>query len=738
MHLARKFAGSASVRVSHCRATVRANPGLDNAVHPKQRERGLGMPRIPVRVEPYSSPSKQHRHYKSKRDQVIRALGKAAYINGSQFALLLVSARGDVETFASDALQGRMDDWFVKSGIADEARSLAQRSTEAGPSTLHEAEELAEKAVSDNTSASRLPDDPFLDSWDIPKSDAPQTTDWSLLQQDTSLDDSHSLLEPSTVESINESPSLTQIPRMSTPVTECRSTPGPKRAPMQHVAANAHQPHCIIQLRDEAMRTAFMKLRFGQLQQVMCKMVAKEWIKVIEPKKQTRYPYNRGEEAKPPWWPASVRHKEPDHLMKPERHELLLAILRLSQMRIARLQLATAEIVAHMKPDKVSLLMDVYRVAREEEKLRDEGKNGDTPVQVGVCSVKGWDAIQGVVTVVDIVGSAGEVPVERPRATPRLNNPELLAAWSAGPLNNNLQSPVSRAMSQASPEPTSPMLRSSSLPCDARMQDKSMPPPATTTREVPSASAREIPGGYTRYPPELGRHFAQNIPNPMPVETSQSHTLPAAAIDSHLPSLVTPMVQSPMQAQTHTLMVPYTPGHADGVRAPMGNQPMKSTRSAPMPHTPDTWAMRPPLQQQIRLETGMTHAQLDARAWMQPMAYTNTSGTWIHDNSTSTRSGVPVGMSPAGEVRFSPSFDSSFSSNGPMTPGSLSHLSVALPAASHGGAHSLSTHEPIAQLASQTSVPMAPLGHSASTENPFAAKHGNALQFSNIPEWSRH
>ena len=81
------------------------------------------MPRIPIRIEPYSSPSKQHRHYKSKRDQVLRALGKAAYINGSQFALLLVSARGDVETYASEALQNRLDPWFVKSGIADEAVS---------------------------------------------------------------------------------------------------------------------------------------------------------------------------------------------------------------------------------------------------------------------------------------------------------------------------------------------------------------------------------------------------------------------------------------------------------------------------------------------------------------------------------------------------------------------------------------------------------------------------------------
>jgi hypothetical protein len=61
----------------------------------------------------------------------------------------------------------------------------------------------------------------------------------------------------------------------------------------------------------------FLETRFRQLQQSGCKVVAKAWIKVIEPKKQTRYPYNRGEESKPEWWPSDVRHKEPDHLMKP-------------------------------------------------------------------------------------------------------------------------------------------------------------------------------------------------------------------------------------------------------------------------------------------------------------------------------------------------------------------------------------------------------------------------------------
>jgi hypothetical protein len=68
--------------------------------------------------------------------------------------------------------------------------------------------------------------------------------------------------------------------------------------------------------------TIFLETRFRQLQQLCCKIVAKAWIKVIEPKKQTRYPYNRGEESKPEWWPDDVRHKEPDHLMKPGKSVL--------------------------------------------------------------------------------------------------------------------------------------------------------------------------------------------------------------------------------------------------------------------------------------------------------------------------------------------------------------------------------------------------------------------------------
>lgn len=65
-------------------------------------------------------------------------------------------------------------------------------------------------------------------------------------------------------------------------------------------------------------------------QQLNCRMVAKAFIKFVEPRKQVRHPYNGGkappgsapgtsgdpEKTKPEWWPPGVMHKEPDHLRK--------------------------------------------------------------------------------------------------------------------------------------------------------------------------------------------------------------------------------------------------------------------------------------------------------------------------------------------------------------------------------------------------------------------------------------
>ncbi|KAK9457256.1 hypothetical protein V1511DRAFT_159260 [Dipodascopsis uninucleata] len=124
-------------------------------------------------------------------------------------------------------------------------------------------------------------------------------------------------------------------------------------------------------LSDTSSVTSFLELKFRQLQQLVCKVVSKAWIKVIEPKKQTNHPYNKGDKFKPSWWPAQARHKEPDHLMKPERLILLMSMLRCDRVDVSQLRAATADYgVASIPSDKMELLEEIYYVAEMEERVR--------------------------------------------------------------------------------------------------------------------------------------------------------------------------------------------------------------------------------------------------------------------------------------------------------------------------------------------------------------------------------
>ena len=67
---------------------------------------------------------------------------------------------------------------------------------------------------------------------------------------------------------------------------------------------------------------------FNSLSQVICKEVAKAWIKIIEPYKQALFPYRDYNLSRPSWWPPHVNHIEPDHLDKFGRVEVLINILR--------------------------------------------------------------------------------------------------------------------------------------------------------------------------------------------------------------------------------------------------------------------------------------------------------------------------------------------------------------------------------------------------------------------------
>lgn len=84
-----------------------------------------------------------------------------------------------------------------------------------------------------------------------------------------------------------------------------------------------------LRVGDHDILRRYYEKAFDNFQQLNCRMIAKAWIKLVEPRKQVNHPYNGRknvggtsqrvdpELTKPRWWPTGVTHKEPDHLPKP-------------------------------------------------------------------------------------------------------------------------------------------------------------------------------------------------------------------------------------------------------------------------------------------------------------------------------------------------------------------------------------------------------------------------------------
>ncbi|KAJ9293614.1 hypothetical protein DTO271G3_7693 [Paecilomyces variotii] len=159
----------------------------------------------------------------------------------------------------------------------------------------------------------------------------------------------------------------------------------------------ASSPIKSIRVGDEATMVAYYESAFHALQQTNCRMIAKAFIKVVEPRKQAKYPYNGGkgpdgkkgdsEKTKPAWWPTKVTHREPDHLKKPERVRLLIHLLRgLDKRRgitVDQLEDAGRSIRRRIKPaDRLDVLAEVYRVRRVEERYENGEIDGNTEIYV--------------------------------------------------------------------------------------------------------------------------------------------------------------------------------------------------------------------------------------------------------------------------------------------------------------------------------------------------------------------
>ncbi|OBT43050.1 hypothetical protein VE00_07327 [Pseudogymnoascus sp. WSF 3629] len=166
-------------------------------------------------------------------------------------------------------------------------------------------------------------------------------------------------------------------------------------------------PTRIISIGDDAARDDVYRQCLKDMQQNGCKVLGKAWVKLLEPKKQSTYPYTKGASKRPPWWPAmtgpnKIRHKEPDHLHKRERIILLMHILglivnqdsnsvaRQRRVDVAKLEEVTREAMAtwfadREKPknaEKRGFLTQLFRVLYKEERYRRGELDGSATVSV--------------------------------------------------------------------------------------------------------------------------------------------------------------------------------------------------------------------------------------------------------------------------------------------------------------------------------------------------------------------
>ncbi|CAG8236794.1 unnamed protein product [Penicillium olsonii] len=155
-----------------------------------------------------------------------------------------------------------------------------------------------------------------------------------------------------------------------------------------------------LRIGDTENVVAYYQNALKNFQQLNCCMIAKAFIKLIDPRKQSRHPYNGRklplgsgpgtacdpEKTKPEWWPTGVMHKEPDHLRKEYRIKLILHII---------CNLGHYDITAHKlrdvaqdtkwrlrNPSHIVIINEILRVRRMEELFEQGQIDASTVVYV--------------------------------------------------------------------------------------------------------------------------------------------------------------------------------------------------------------------------------------------------------------------------------------------------------------------------------------------------------------------
>lgn len=269
--------------------------------------------------------------------QTVKQLQIHCQRNASQFALLLVDSQGNSEVFGTETFHDRLEAWFPDR-IRREAGQISANTAQKCVDQQRDSEVNYDK---DDQSPRQLDiaADGDVDDDDEEEGDA----QWPNAEGDDENGDSGRQPTPQfhgdkVMRGLPPPPedqrrAMIRVNHRKRPIQiETETTPGKKRRPtvkrnVRRSGSSSGESNDVVlqeeveykglDITNEEEVNTFFETRLRQMQQLVCKVVAKCWIKVIEPKKQSNFPYNRGEESKPSWWPANARHKEPDHLMKP-------------------------------------------------------------------------------------------------------------------------------------------------------------------------------------------------------------------------------------------------------------------------------------------------------------------------------------------------------------------------------------------------------------------------------------
>jgi hypothetical protein len=294
-----------------------------------------------TRTRPLKNGARRRRHHDQSRGQILRALAKASFVNGSQWAIVWVTAQGEPEVFGSEVFRDNLSTWFAGAGgIQQQAQQLvdADRHGCIARSQLVGADlVVCDGSGSVIMTVSQDEDGGFVEMDLGPEvDDAMEAVDvfgmFTAAPVSTSIPNEwRPTISPSSLSlsALNIPTSPDYVPARMTrsistyaindaddiPVTISPQL-SPSRSPSSRkvaaaAPATALQPVVFTPLS----LTAWYADKLGALQQKAAKTVCREWIGVVEPQLLDPNAYDHGT-SRPTWWPSTVRWKPSDSLVK--------------------------------------------------------------------------------------------------------------------------------------------------------------------------------------------------------------------------------------------------------------------------------------------------------------------------------------------------------------------------------------------------------------------------------------